>query len=328
MNTLNTARRAARNPLRSAPMIRIANGQGFWGDWLEAPVRLVEQGPHRLPDARLPGRESRCRFCRSSSRPTRISATRAIFRRLSPASRNRSVNAEYGDRQRRRRESDRLRARGAAARARTARWRSCSATTCSDRLDEFLMQLATRCATWIPANRSPPSALRVQSANAYIGAFPLAEALATGADVVITGRCTDTALALAPMIHAFGWTSRRLRTCSPPALSPDTSSNAARNAPAAIARWTGRPFPIWRISVIRSSKPIPTATLVITKHQNTGGRVTSATVKEQLLYEIGDPQQLHHSRCRRRFHQHPASRRTGRTACASPGLRAGRARIR
>src|SRR5262245_22921092 len=46
---------------------------------------------------------------------------------------------------------------------------------------------------------------RIQSANAYIGAFPLAEALATGADVVIAGRSTDTALALAPMIHRFGW---------------------------------------------------------------------------------------------------------------------------
>ena len=46
---------------------------------------------------------------------------------------------------------------------------------------------------------------RILSANAYIGAFPLAEALATGADVVIAGRCTDTALALAPMIHRFGW---------------------------------------------------------------------------------------------------------------------------
>ena len=46
---------------------------------------------------------------------------------------------------------------------------------------------------------------RILSANAYIGAFPLAEALATGAEVVIAGRSTDTALALAPMIHRFGW---------------------------------------------------------------------------------------------------------------------------
>ena len=98
---------------------------------------------------------------------------------------------------------------------------------------------------------------RILSANAYIGAFPLAEALATGADVVIAGRSTDTALALAPMIHRFGWT-RRTTTFSRPARSPATSSNAAPSAPAAIARSTGRVFLTWRISAIRSSKPSAT----------------------------------------------------------------------
>ena len=58
----------------------------------------------------------------------------------------------------------------------------------------------------------PLSAVRaqVQSANVYLGAFPLAEALDQGAEIVITGRCTDAALALGPMIHEFDWQARRL----------------------------------------------------------------------------------------------------------------------
>ena len=100
---------------------------------------------------------------------------------------------------------------------------------------------------------------RILSANAYIGAFPLAEALATGADVVIAGRSTDTALALAPMVHRYHWSPGPITTNSPPAPSPATSSNAAHNAPAVTARWIGNPFPTWRTSATPSSRPIPTA---------------------------------------------------------------------
>ena len=100
---------------------------------------------------------------------------------------------------------------------------------------------------------------RILSANAYIGAFPLAEALATGADVVIAGRSTDTALTLAPMVHRFGWQARTNTTSWPPAPSPATSSSAARNRPAETARWIGRPSPTWRISATRSWKPSRTA---------------------------------------------------------------------
>jgi hypothetical protein len=129
---------------------------------------------------------------------------------------------------------------------------------------------------------------RVLSANVYLGAFPLAQALATGADVVITGRCADAALAVAPMIHRFGWretdwdrlaggiVAGHIIECGAQA----TGGNCQQD-------WQSIP------DLANIGYPIveaePDGSAVITKHQGTGGRVSLATVKEQLVYEIGDP---------------------------------------
>ena len=93
---------------------------------------------------------------------------------------------------------------------------------------------------------------QVSSANAYIGAAPVVEALAQGADIVLCGRVTDTALALAPMIHEFGWSADDW-----PAPAPVRSSNVARNAPAATSPVGGK-CPISGMSVIPSSRPVRT----------------------------------------------------------------------
>ena len=159
--------------------------------------------------------------------------------------------------------------------------------TFSTRLDEFL---ANGYEMRNMDTGEPLAAIRerVLSANAYMGAFPLAEALATGADVVIAGRSADAALTLAPMSTASAG-SPTISTSWPPAWSPATSSNAARNAPAAIARWIGGTIP----DLANIGYPIveaePDGSFAVTKHPGTGGRVSIARVKEQLLYEIGDP---------------------------------------
>ena len=103
----------------SRRMIRIANGQGFWGDWLEAPVRLVEQGPidYLALDYLA---EVTMSILQKQRQADAIWATRAIFRRSSRAHRRQDPRARhYRDRQRRRRESGGLRARGGAPGART-----------------------------------------------------------------------------------------------------------------------------------------------------------------------------------------------------------------
>jgi len=128
---------------------------------------------------------------------------------------------------------------------------------------------------------------RVVAANAYLSARPVAEALRGGARIVVTGRTTDAALILAPLVHEFGWPW------------DDWDRLAAGIAAGHIlecgAQATGGNFTDWqRIpSMLDVGYPIaevqPDGDFVVTKHPNTGGLVSVRTVTEQLLYEIGDP---------------------------------------
>jgi len=130
---------------------------------------------------------------------------------------------------------------------------------------------------------------RLLSANAYLGAGPIADALKAGADVVITGRASDPALFLAPMIHAFGWAMDDWNLLGQGTLAGHllecagqvTGGYFADPGHKDIAGLARLGFPIGEIS--------EDGALVITKVAGSGGAVTSATCKEQLLYEVHDP---------------------------------------
>jgi Acyclic terpene utilisation family protein AtuA len=129
---------------------------------------------------------------------------------------------------------------------------------------------------------------RILSANAYTGAFPLAEALATGAHVVLAGRAADPALALAPMIHEFGWASTDWNKLASGSVaghiiecSTQTTGGNCQVDWQNIPDMANIGYPIVEVE--------PDGTFVVTKHPGTGGRVHSDVVKEQLLYELGDP---------------------------------------
>src|SRR5439155_22280421 len=129
---------------------------------------------------------------------------------------------------------------------------------------------------------------RIQSANAYIGAFPLAEALATGASLVIAGRSADTALALAPMVHRFGWSANDWDKLAAGTIAGHIIECGAQcTGGNCQVDWQNIP------DMTNIGYPIveaePDGTFVVTKHPSTGGRVHSDVVKEQLLYELGDP---------------------------------------
>lgn len=130
---------------------------------------------------------------------------------------------------------------------------------------------------------------RLLSANAYIGAQPIIDALAQGADVVITGRAADPALVLAPLVHAFGWSMDdwvrlgrgtvvgHLLECAGQITGGYFADPGYKDVPD-LARLG---FPI---GVVYED-----GTAEITKVDGSGGQVTTATCKEQLLYEIHDP---------------------------------------
>ncbi|SNS99921.1 Protein of unknown function [Noviherbaspirillum humi] len=130
---------------------------------------------------------------------------------------------------------------------------------------------------------------RLLSANAYLGAEPLVNALRQGADVVITGRAADPALVLAPLIHEFGWApddwhllgcgtlAGHLLECAGQITGGYFADPGVKDVPD-LARLG---FPIGEVAEDGS--------LVISKVAGSGGRVTAATCKEQLLYEIHDP---------------------------------------
>jgi Acyclic terpene utilisation family protein AtuA len=135
--------------------------------------------------------------------------------------------------------------------------------------------------------RFAPIRDQVSSANAYYGAWPVVEALDAGARIVVTGRCTDTGITLAPMIHAFGW-------------APDDWDRLAAGIVAGHivecgAQSTGGNFSDWRTVPRFHEIGYPLievfedGSFIVTKHRGTGGRVTLRTVKEQLVYEMGDP---------------------------------------
>jgi hypothetical protein len=267
-------------------MIRIANGQGFWGDWLEAPVRLVEQGP--IDYLAL---DYLAEVTMSILQKQRQADPKLGYARDFPP-----LVARLADRIRERGITVIANAGGvnpvACARevVRLAPGLKVAVVLGDDvygRIDEFLAkghQLRDM------DTGEPIASIRdrILSANAYIGAFPLVEALSTGAQVVIAGRCTDTALTLAPMVHRFGWGEEDYDRLAAGTIAGHIIECGAQSSGGNCqVDWQSIP------DMANVGYPMveaePDGSFVVTKHAAAGGRVNIHTVKEQLLYELGDP---------------------------------------
>ncbi len=272
--------------------VRIAAGQGFWGDLPDAPVRQVEGGPIDYLMLDYLAEVTMSIMQKQRSRDPNAGYAKdfvPLMKQILPAcvERNIKVTANAGG----------VNVEGCADAVReVARGLGLAGKVRIGIVtgDDMMARLDDLLSRGIELRNmdtgAPLSTVRdrIQSANAYLGAWPMVEALNRGAQIVITGRATDTGLTLAPMIHEFGWANDDWNRLAAGTIAGHIIECGAQASGGNCQfEWRSIPdlanvgFPIVEAS--------PDGTFVVTKHENTGGRVDTPAVKEQLVYEMGDP---------------------------------------
>lgn len=304
-------------------IVRIANGQGFWGDSILAPVRLVREGPvdyltlDYLAEVtmsimqKLRSRNPNAGYATDFVRLVDRILPDLVEKRIKVVANAGGVNPKGC-----------MDAVAAVIQKRGYKGIKVGIVEGDDvfaRIDELTSageQLANM------DTKAPISTVRdrLTSANVYLGAFPIAQALDQGAQIVITGRGTDPGLVLGPMIHEFGW--------KPGDHHLLAAGTVAGHIVECGAQCTGGNFTDWRTipDMARIGYPLiemkKDGTFVITKHDGTGGLVNESTVAHQLAYEMGDPRAYLGPDCTADFTS-IRLRQDGRDRVAVDGVRGG-----
>jgi hypothetical protein len=274
--------------------VRIANGQGFWGDSLEAPVEQVRRGPidyltlDYLAEITMSiMQKQRARDPHSGYARDFVSMIERILPDL--VEHNIKVVANAGGVNNvacREAVIEVARREGFTSRIKIG---IVDGDDIMDKLDNYLRR-GVELKNMETGEPLSEVRSRVQSANVYFGGRPVAEALNQGAQIVICGRVTDTGLALGPLIHEFGWAEDDWDNLAMGTIAGHTVECGAQcTGGNCLHDWESIPnmadigYPIIETSGDGS--------FIITKHEGTGGRITIQSIKEQLLYEMGDPKE-------------------------------------
>jgi hypothetical protein len=276
----------------SRRVVRVAAGQGFWGDWLEAPVRQVRGGPVDYLMMDYLAEVTMSIMQKQKSRDPKAGYARdfvPLMERILPdiVEKGIKVTSNAGG----------VNPRGCAEavlevarRLGLAGKLKIGLVTGDDLLGRLDQLIAEGHALSNMETGRPLADIRdrVLSANAYLGMAPIVEALRGGADVVITGRVTDTGLTLGPIFHEFGWPADDWDKVAAGTVAGHIIECGAQCSGGNLLKdWKsvkglGNPgFPIVEAE--------PDGSFVVTKHPATGGVVSVASVTEQLVYEMGDP---------------------------------------
>jgi hypothetical protein len=270
--------------------VKVASGQGFWGDLLTAPIDQVRKGPidylvldylaevtmsilqkqkSRNPEAGYPRDfvnlmreifpdcvEKGIKVISNAGGVNVLGCAEALKKAAHEADLNIKIGVIKGD--------DIL-----------------------EKLDEFMAQGIEIVNM---DTGEPLSAIRdkVQSANVYLGAKPIVEALEKGAQVVVGGRLTDTGLTLAPLVYEFGWSFDDWDKLAAGTIAGHIIECGAQCS-GGNCQYEWRTIPDLANVGFPIVEAYPNGEFVITKHEGTGGRINVPSIKEQLLYEMGDP---------------------------------------
>jgi hypothetical protein len=274
--------------------IRIAAGQGFWGDWPEAPYRQVTGGRVDYLMMDYLAEVTMSIMQKQKSRDPSLGYAKdfvPLMERILPilAERRIRVTANAGG------VNPRACAAAVAEAARRLGLKGklkigvVSGDDLLTRLDGLLARghSLRNLDTGRPLGDVRD---RVLSANAYLGAWPIVEALRRGADIVITGRVTDTGLTLAPLIHAFDWPADAWDLMAAGTVAGHIiECGAQASGGNCLVDWQRIP------DLANVGYPIldarPDGSFEIVKHPRTGGRISVAGVTEQLVYEMGNPRE-------------------------------------
>jgi len=276
----------------SGRVVRVASGQGFWGDWLEAPVRQVRDGHVDYLMLDYLAEVTMSILQKQKSRNPETGYARdfvPLMSRILPDIADKGVRVITN--------AGGINPRGCAeAIVAEARKQKLSrklriAVVSGDDIMPRLDDLLARGHTLADMDTGRPLAefrAEVLAANAYLGMAPIVEALRKGADIVITGRVTDTGLTLGPLFHEFGWDFDDWDKVAAGTIAGHIIECGAQSS-------GGNLLKDWRkvrglenpgFPIIEASED---GTFLVTKHPGTGGVVNVASVSEQLVYEMGDP---------------------------------------
>ena len=273
-------------------IVRVASGQGFWGDWLDAPRRQVEGGPVDYLMLDYLAEVTMSILQKQKERDPHMGYARdfiGAMESVMPAVTERGVkvianaggvNPVYCAHA----VLDVARTHGAGGKLKIG------VVTGDDLLPRLDELIASGHALTHMETGQPLSTVRdrVLSANAYIGSTPIVEALARGANVVVTGRSTDTALTMAPLRHEFGWGAEEWDKLAAGIIAGHIIECGAQcSGGNCMYDWRNIP------DLANIGYPIVEAradgTFTVVKHPNTGGRINVPSVSEQCVYEMGDP---------------------------------------